>query len=183
MRINDERYRRDLRRLNLAMRLIKHEARTSTIRECTGLGDDRIRRLYHSYLRPAGACTERHRGKSPRAVLRLMASPRLAADGAVFACFSRRLGVCESTPAPAGRYLLLSLTTAEALCEAFEMYQECVPEGRLSFEQALCLLRALWMRDEIAPGHCVGCGAFVLVDLLSLASPRCSACARSEASR
>lgn len=177
MRISDERYLRDLRRLNLAMRLMKYEARTSTIRECTGLGDDRIRRLYHSYLRPAGACSSRHRGKPPRAILRLVASPRLAADAAIFAAFSREYRAADGGRAPTGRYLLLSLSAAEALCEAFELYRACVPNGRLSFEQALCVLRALWTRDEIAPGHCTSCGAFVLVDLMSLFEPLCPVCA------
>ena len=54
MRVTDDRYSRDLRRYDLAVRLIRHEARTQTIRQWTGLTDDRIRKLYRSYVR-AGA--------------------------------------------------------------------------------------------------------------------------------
>jgi hypothetical protein len=43
MRITDDRYTRDRLRLDLALRLIRHEARTRTIRSWTGLTDDRIR--------------------------------------------------------------------------------------------------------------------------------------------
>lgn len=176
MRISDERYVRDLRRLNLAMRLIQFEARTRTIRECTGLGDDRIRRLCHSYLpRRAGGCG-RHRGCSPRAVLRIVMSPRLSIDAAIFVAISKCFGACAGTIPPLGSYLTLSLGDAERLCDAFDLYREIAPNGPLSFEQAVCVVRALWARDEIAVGSCKGCGAFILVDQLSLFEPRCSWC-------
>lgn len=179
MRITDARYARDLRRLNLAMRLIRHEARTSTIRECTGLAGDRIRRLYYAYLRRPGRCSERHRGKSPHAALRVLGSPRLAAEAAVFVWASRQVGVAVPGADAPGQYLLLSVERAEALCEAFELYRECLPESQLSFEQALCVMRGLWAREEIACGRCVDCGAFVLRDQLSLCQPRCIVCAHA----
>ena len=50
MRVSDDRYTRDRQRLDLALRLIRHEARTFTIRQWTGLSDDRIRKLYRSYV-------------------------------------------------------------------------------------------------------------------------------------
>lgn len=177
MRITDERYLRDLRRLNLAMRLIKHEARTGTIRECTGLGDDRIRRLYHQYLRPAGACSARHRGRAPRAALRLVGSPRVATEAAVIAVICGRFGVTDLTPGTKGHYQLLSLPLAETICDAFDVYREWVPRGQLSFEQAFCLIKALWTRDEIGPARCQKCGALIVVDLLSLFVPLCAFCA------
>ena len=66
MRITEDRYSRDRLRIDLAIRLIGHEARTSTIRLWTGLTDDRIRRLYRSYIADAGGATVvRHRGKPP----------------------------------------------------------------------------------------------------------------------
>ena len=50
MRISDDRYTRDRLRFDLALRMIHHEARTCTIRTWTGLTDDRIRKLYRTYL-------------------------------------------------------------------------------------------------------------------------------------
>ena len=50
MRVSDDRYTRDQLRLDLAWRLIHHEARTFTIRQWTGLSDDRIRKLYRDYV-------------------------------------------------------------------------------------------------------------------------------------
>jgi hypothetical protein len=65
MRIYDDRYNRDHLRLDTALRFILHEARTHTIRQWTGLSDDRIRKLYHSYL-GTGSRPARHRGRSPQ---------------------------------------------------------------------------------------------------------------------
>src|ERR1700744_5482884 len=67
MRVSDDRYTRDRQKFDLAVRLIRHEARTFTIRQWTGLSDDRIRKLYRSYcLDGMAAAVTRHRGKSPR---------------------------------------------------------------------------------------------------------------------
>src|ERR1700759_3181716 len=66
MRVSDDRYTRDRERMDLALRLIRHEARTHTIRQWTGLSDDRIRKLYHSYALDGHDRVFRHRGKSPR---------------------------------------------------------------------------------------------------------------------
>ena len=67
MRISDDRYSRDRLRLDLALRFIHHEARTHTIRAWTGLTDDRIRKLYRTYLYEAGgAGVANHHGKPPR---------------------------------------------------------------------------------------------------------------------
>ena len=50
MRVSDDRYNRDRRRFDLAMRMLLREARTSTIHCWTGLSGDRIRKLYNDYL-------------------------------------------------------------------------------------------------------------------------------------
>ncbi len=78
MRISDDRYNRDRQRLDIAMHFIRHEARTHTIRQWTGLTDDRIRKLYRSYLQDGGHRVARHRGKSPQQAgyfLRTVAAP------------------------------------------------------------------------------------------------------------
>ena len=51
MRLTDDRYAGERSQFELALRMIGHEARTRTIRECTGLSDDRIRKLYTTYFR------------------------------------------------------------------------------------------------------------------------------------
>ena len=61
---NDRHYFRDRQRHDLALRMIRHEARTHTIRSCTGLTDDRIRRLFKTYRHHTPAPLRRRRGKS-----------------------------------------------------------------------------------------------------------------------
>ena len=70
MHISNDLYFRDRQRHDLALRMIRHEARTCTIRSCTGLTDDRIRRLYKTFTRNHSHIdVRRRRGKSPRQVL------------------------------------------------------------------------------------------------------------------
>src|ERR1700675_4940871 len=67
MRVSEDRYTRDPQRLGRALLLIRHEARTFTIRQWTGLSDDRIRKLYRSYVLNLDfrrVC--RYRGQAPR---------------------------------------------------------------------------------------------------------------------
>ena len=69
VRISDARYTRDLRRYQLAWRLVRHEVRTRTIERWTGLSMHRIRNLYGAY---AAGASERERsplrGKAPYTV-------------------------------------------------------------------------------------------------------------------
>src|ERR1700679_331064 len=83
MRVSDDRYTRGRQRLDLALRLIHHEARTFTIRQWTGLSDDRIRKLYRSYVMsdaPSGVL--RHRGKSPRQAAFFFRNPEVSFEAA-----------------------------------------------------------------------------------------------------
>jgi hypothetical protein len=73
MRLTDDRYASERSQFELALRMIRHEARTRTIRECTGLSDDRIRKLYGTYFRDSGLTNiRRRRGKSPRQITRFV---------------------------------------------------------------------------------------------------------------
>jgi hypothetical protein len=64
MRISDDRYSRERLCLDLALRFLRHEARTQTIRTWTGLTDDRIRNLNRSYMSRGAHIVPRRRGKS-----------------------------------------------------------------------------------------------------------------------
>src|SRR5438045_3205449 len=68
MRVSEDRYNRDRLRFDLALRMLRHGARTRTIRSWTGLTEDRLRKLYRAYMlrRPAGSSTYRTRIKVPQ---------------------------------------------------------------------------------------------------------------------
>src|SRR5215472_1090026 len=117
MRISDDRYSRERARMELALRFLRYEARTQTIRAWTGLSDDRIRKLYRSYMGHARRLLPRHRGKSPHQVAYFTRSLRLQEETAALASVLSLLGVLppEGTAAAA-------LSRGEALCQAFEAY-------------------------------------------------------------
>ena len=94
MRISDDRYNRDRLRLDVAMRFIRLEARTRTIRQWTGLTDDRIRKLYHAYLQSGGRTT-RHRGKSPQQAAYFMRTARLRNEASALAGLCCLVGLFE----------------------------------------------------------------------------------------
>ena len=60
MRISDDRYTHERQRLDCALRFLRLEARTQTIRVWTGLTDDRIRNLYRSYISRGTRFVPRH---------------------------------------------------------------------------------------------------------------------------
>lgn len=177
MRISDDRYSRDRQRLDLALRFIHHEARTRTIRTWTGLTDDRIRKLYHSYIAAgSGARVARHRGKSPRQSTYFTRSPRMRQEAAVLASVCYLLGVMPVVQVADSARLLPGMQRGEALCEAFETYLRLVPEARITFEHAVFLIAALACGDELHAAHCSDCTGLIVVDRLAASSRRCLAC-------
>jgi hypothetical protein len=182
MRVSDDRYTRDRLRLDLALRLIRHEARTFTIRQWTGLSDDRIRKLYRSYVMNHGARgVLRHRGKSPRQVAFFFKNAELNFQAAQLASLFVMFGLlCGSALALEPRYCVGSLESGNLLCQAYEAYLELHAPAGISFEHAWFLLLALARRDELGISRCGSCGGMRLRDLL--AKRRLSACGNCEPS-
>jgi hypothetical protein len=180
MRISDDRYSRDRLRLDLALRFIHHEARTHTIRAWTGLTDDRIRKLYRTYLCEAGGIgVARHRGKSPRQAAYFTRSMRMRREAAVFASVSSLFGLISPQSIGFDRGMLPAPTVARGalLCEAFEAYRALVNEPQISFEHAVFLIGALDSGDELRVAHCRDCAGVLVTDRLALRSPVCNECA------
>ncbi len=176
MRITDDRYTRDRLRLDLALRLIGHEARTHTIRSWTGLTDDRIRKLYRSYVAEAGRREiRRHRGKSPRQsawFMRNAATRREAASLATLLCV---LGLLRREQAAPGA--LEQLRWGERFCEAYETFVSLHGQPQISFEHACHLLRALERQNEICLDDCEGCGSLLIVQRYAQRPGACEFCA------
>ena len=176
MRISDDRYSRDRLRLDLALRFIHHEARTHTIRAWTGLTDDRIRKLYRTYLYEAGGATvTRHRGKSPRQAAFFTRSLRMRHEAAVFASVSSLFGLITPLSANIGR-AAPDVARGALLCEAFEVFCALVGESQISFEHAVFLLGALLAGDELRLAHCRDCSSVLVTDRLALRAPVCNEC-------
>lgn len=178
MRVSDDRYTRDRLRFDLALRLIRHEARTCTIRLWTGLSDDRIRKLYRSYVEERGRpAVLRHRGKSPRQAAFFFRSPELNFQAAQLASLYLLHGLLESTlRGIESRYRVGSVESGLLLCRAYETYLDLHEPARISFEHAWFLLWALASHTEIDLARCGPCGGVRLRDLLARRDPVCANC-------
>jgi hypothetical protein len=186
MRIHDDRYNRDLRRFEVAMRFIQHEARTQTIRAWTGLTDDRIRKLYRNYNFDIGGTRPvRHRGKSPQQPAFFTRSARARHESALLASLCRLVGALPAVAATAAMTprnpseparSLAGLNRGELLCQAYESYRALVGTPLITFEHAVFLLSALWRGEELVIGACRDCGAVLVTDRWAMRAPRCIVC-------
>ena len=178
MRISDDRYTRDRERLDLALRLIHHEARTFTIREWTGLSDDRIRKLYRSYCQnDAVTAVTRHRGKSPRQAAFFFRSPELKFHAANLASLFVLYGLLRATARGVeSSYRVGSLESGALICGGYEAYRKLHSPAAISFEHAWFLLLALGRRDEISLKGCTQCGGILLQDVFAKHASACLTC-------
>lgn len=178
MRISDDRYSRERLRMELALRFLRHEARTQTIRAWTGLSDDRIRKLYRSYLSQARRELPRHRGKSPHQVAYFTRSQQLQLESAVLASMLSLLGVIPPPAPGAAATALPGLARGALLCTAFEAYCAFVPAAQISFEHAVFLASALTRGDQLRLGGCAGCGCVIVTERFPARDQRCHLCTR-----
>ena len=186
MRVSDDRYTRDRQRLDLALRLIRHEARTFTIRQWTGLSDDRIRKLYRSYCQcgPSAAAVTRHRGKSPRQAAFFFRNPEVTFHAAQLASLLLIYGLVDATGGRLeSRYRVGSLESGTLLCQAYEAYLELHAPVSISFEHAWFLLLALARHDEVGVARCEDCGGLRLQDLLARHKQTCGNCNQGSVAR
>ncbi|MBV9726244.1 MAG: hypothetical protein JO299_13875 [Gammaproteobacteria bacterium] len=182
MRICDDRYSRERARMELALRFLRHEARTQTIRAWTGLSDDRIRKLYRSYMSHVRRELPRHRGKSPHQVAYFTRSLRLQEESALLASMLSLLGVLP-TGAVAEALPLASVRRGELLCQAFEAFRLLLPAAQISFEHAVFLAGALARGDQLRLGDCGGCGSLMVTERFPLRLARCVHCASPQQAR
>ncbi|MDH3746737.1 MAG: FlhC family transcriptional regulator [Gammaproteobacteria bacterium] len=179
MRLTDDRYAGERSQFELALRMIGHEARTRTIRDCTGLSDDRIRKLYCTYFKNTGQTgVRRRRGKSPRQITRFVKNPehqlqattlvalycaglllRVEKDNSVHCCWPRP-----------------DVEFGHRVCRAFENYLLLHDEPLLNFEWAWNLLHSISWNDELYLAVCRSCRARYVQDAYALDLKTCPAC-------
>jgi len=180
MRISDDRYSRERSSLDLALKFLRYEARTQTIRTWTGLTDDRIRNLYRSYMSRGGKFVPRHRGKSPHQVAYFMRSHRLQWETAQLSSLLSLFGVTPVTPSPELAAVLPTVGRGERLCSAYEMFRTTIPGAHISFEHSVFLATALTRGDQLKTGACRECGGLLVMERLPVRERRCQYCTGRE---
>ena len=180
MRITEDRYSRDRQRHDLALRFIRHEARTRTTRVWTGLSDDRIRKLHRTYAaQGVSEPVPRHRGKSPQQIGFFLKTAHMRQEAAILASVCQLFGVLPSTRLVDASWKLPGIARGEALCEAYETYRRLVPEARISFEHAVFLVVSLASGEELQAWQCVECTGLTVVDRWTPGRRRCLVCERT----
>ena len=176
MRATDNRYKGERNRFELAMRMIRHEARTGTIRYCTGLSDDRIRKLYNSYFKFVdGEPIRRRRGKSPTQIAPLVRTPARALESGAFVNMLLANGLI-SIEDPPGPSLRGNVDMGHRLCQCYETHRLVVPQPTLSFEWCWNLLQNIRRGDELWLAHCDVCSIAYVYDQLQAPRNDCPAC-------
>jgi hypothetical protein len=178
VRISDARYSRDLRRYQLAWRLIRHGARTRTVERWSGLSMYRVRTLYGAYA--TGAMEHPRsplRGVAPHQVSFFFRSAHLKCEAAVLAGLLKSFGVCPEAPPDKPDAPLENLGRGEQLCRAYEEFKAYWPTAQSTLEHAILLLTELTRGVEIALARCMTCDVLIVIDRLAIAPPRCAYCA------
>ncbi len=178
MRVTDDRYAGEMDKFELAIRMIRHEARTGTIRACTGFTEDRVRKLVNSYFRGSrGPTVKRRRGKSPRQIERFISNAPRQAEATLLGCLYIYSGAARVDSK--GR--INSATSdrvdiGQRLCQAYETYETLQENPRLSFEWAWNLYHALVESRELFFAHCAQCHSPYVQDRYALDYQRCPSC-------
>ena len=165
MRITDDRYAGERERLDLALRLIRLQARTHIITFCTGFSQDRVRKLYTTYFKYRDEQrVKRHRGKSPSSVEFFVRNPWTQAEASLLAHLFAAWGLMRILPDLRATPCRIAdaVSFGQRLCEAYEEFRETNPGTAISFEHAWNLLGALTEREAllhplgVVAGHAVG---------------------------
>lgn len=179
MRLSDDRYAGERRQFELALRMIAHEARTRTIRDCTGLSDDRIRKLYATYFKNTGARhVRRRRGKSPRQIARFVKCPenQLQATTLVALFCAGLLLRIDDNNAVHSCWPRPDVEFGHRVCRAFENYLLLHTQPVLNFEWAWNLLQSISWNDELYLASCRGCRSRYVQDAYALDARSCPSC-------
>jgi len=180
MRFTDDRYNYERLCLDVAMRMIQFEARTYTIRQCTGLSDDRVRKLYKSYVANERLPKiRRRRGKSPREIQCVLQNARTQLQASLLASALVATGLLDS-PTNSASHDFVRL--GEQLCNAYEVYVELLSDQPLSFEHAWFLWHALADGSDLYLRPCNHCGGLSLQDRFTLRLRMCAWCGTKQRS-
>ena len=173
MRVSEDRYTRDLRRIQLAHRLIRHEVRTYWIRAFTRFTEGRIRNLLRSYGLASDGL-HRYRGSPPRLYSRLVV-PKNHSEASALAGIAFVWHLVPEERVPNAWRTLPSLDFGEILCDAFELFRLMIPGGILNLDRFILLVMALAER-QLTVGHCSHCRALILMDPLGAKRRICVHC-------
>lgn len=173
MDIENGRMERELRRRQLAVRMIGHQARTQTMLELTGLTRHQLATL----RRRAGVPAEsRFRGPAPTSYEVFFSCARVRNESAVLAFLYRVLSASKFDKSHGSSEA--AIARGEQLCEVYETWRYLVPSSQMEFEHLMLLGEGVIRGQHVSFDHCDDCHAIILIDLLGNQRRLCDHCAR-----
>ena len=179
MRVTDHRYTAEMARFQLAVRMIGHEARTGTIRACTGFSEDRIRKIHGTYFKNGqGPAVRRRRGKSPSQIAPFVNSPLRQSESTILACLFICAGALDldRTMGAVNAARIDQVQLGNLLCDAYEAYRCLHPDPKLCFEKSWGLFNAMAREKELIFIFCDDCGGPYVQDRYALDYRHCPLC-------
>jgi hypothetical protein len=174
----DDPFGRDLKRIEVARRMVLHQARTQAIVTYTCLTRNRLATLRRRWRVPDES---RRRGPSPRSLAAFLRTPNERSEAAAI------VSLCVALEALPGQYsssavpALPRLEIADRLCEAFEAFRTWLPNSTIEFEELLLLANELATGSLIKLSTCRGCKGAILVFRHDIPRGTCPHCDRRAA--
>ncbi len=179
MHIKEHSYLQERARLDLAICMIRYEARTEKIRICTGFSDDCIRRLYtnHFKMDPRNR-VRRRRGRSPTHPAYYVSTVYHQAETTTLAALLSLCGLIRILPGSRVERIRgpSMLWFGESLCRVFVIYTAIHGAGRISFDRAWHLVGVLDRGEDLTMARCTTCRNHYIRDPLALDGRLCPCC-------
>jgi hypothetical protein len=173
MTFMDDPFSRDLKRIEIARRMVCHQARTQTITQYTNITRNRLAALRRRW------CVSpemRRRGPPPRSIATFLRTPRARSEAAAIASLCIAFDALPIPSTAGTKAARPPLVLADRLCETYEAYLACVPESKIEFEELLLLAHELSTGDTVRFGLCKGCKSAVLILTYEPTRRNCSHC-------
>ena len=176
----EDRIGRELRRHQLALRMIAHRARRQTICNFAGLTREKIKTLRREWhVKSEG----RRRGPSPSLLSAFFRSARMRSEASVIGWFCKIHGAVPTEKIIEAARYYPNLDRGERLCDVYEAYRTYFPESAVNFELIVLLAIGMAEPNSLDLRRCSTCPCIVMIDLLSVKNRNCSQCARIEEKR
>jgi hypothetical protein len=178
MNYTDDPFGRDLKRIEVARRMVLHQARTQTIANYTHLTRNRLSTLRRRWCVPNES---RRRGPPPRSLGAFLRTPCVRSEAAAIVSLCIALEALPHQSSNSEVSTLPRLEMADRLCEVFEAFRTWIPNSKIEFEELLLLASELASGNLIKLSTCRGCKSAILLFTYGISSRTCPHCDRHRA--
>lgn len=167
---------RHVRRLMLAERMVRHDAKAGTTQSWTGYTADQLLTLCRKW---GVDLAKTRRGRTPTSLADFFTSRKRISETTYFACLCQALGALPERRGSTAAEHLPGIENGERLCDALEAFRALRPHAWMHIDYAILLVTSLIRGDLIALGVCSCCGGARLIYQLAERSERCEHCSRA----